>query len=96
MSIKQWMNISTLQFEAAVRVRLNLETLTLIIMPQSVVFFGGLQLRIRVRVSSHTFRTLLMVRVWVWVISGYDVIMKMFTALRIKLPTVMWTFSSTL
>ena len=37
---KQWMKISTLQFEVAVRVRLNIESLTLILKPHPVVFLG--------------------------------------------------------
>ena len=40
---KEWMKISTLQFEVAVRVRPTLETLTLILRPQSAIFSGGLR-----------------------------------------------------
>ena len=47
----EWMEIFTFQFEVAVRVRLNIETLTLIIRPQSAIFLGGLRLLIRVRDS---------------------------------------------
>ena len=36
---------STFQFEVAIRVRLKLETLTLIIKAQSAVFLGGLNLK---------------------------------------------------
>ena len=38
---REWMKIFTLQFEVAVRVRPTLETLTLILRPQSAIFSGG-------------------------------------------------------
>ena len=76
------------QFEVAVRVRPTLETLTLILRPQSAIFSGGLCFRIRVRVSGPTFNTLFMVRVRVRVISGYDVNLNMFRAVRIILQTL--------
>ena len=39
--VKYWMQIFTLHFEVAVRVWLTLETLTLILRPQSAIFFDG-------------------------------------------------------
>ena len=40
----EWVKISTLQFEVAVRVRFNLGTLSLIQNPKSAVFLGGLRI----------------------------------------------------
>ena len=41
-SICEWMKIVTRSFEVAVRVMLNLQTLNLILKPQSAVFLGKL------------------------------------------------------
>ena len=82
------MKKSTLQFEVAVRVRLKLETLSLILKPQSVIFFGVLMYSIRVKVSGPTLHILFMVMVIFRVISGYDVTLDLSTAVRIQLQTV--------
>ena len=37
----KWVKKRTIQFEVAVRVRLKIETLSLILKPQSAVFLGG-------------------------------------------------------
>ena len=65
---------STFPFEVAVRVKTNLETLTLILKPQSTFFLSQ-------------FRTLFMVGVRVRVISGCDVTFNKSTAVPIKLQT---------
>ena len=59
-----------------------LETLTLILWPKSAVFLGVFRHRFRVRVSDSKFRALFMVRVRDRVISGYDVMIDICTALR--------------
>ena len=79
------MKIVTWQSEVAVRLRLNLETLTLILKPQSAVFLGGYLLVIRFRVSGPTYNIFFMVWIRVRVICGYDVILNMSTAVRIQL-----------
>ena len=91
--LHQWVKISTLQLEVAVRVGLNLETLTLILKPQSSVFLGRLKSRIKIGVSGPIFDTIFMVRVRARVISGYDVTLNISTAVRIQLQTVVWKCS---
>ena len=76
---------STFQCEVAVRMKPNLETLTLILNLQSPVFFDINE--IKARVSAPTFRTVFMVRVSFRVIRDCDVIFNMSTAVRIKLQT---------
>ena len=61
----------TFQCEVAVKARLNIESITLIIKTQSAVFLRIP--RIRVRVSRPIFISLFMVRVRTRVISGCDV-----------------------
>ena len=41
--VKEWVKFVIQQFEVAVRVRPTLETLTLILRPQSAIFSGGLK-----------------------------------------------------
>ena len=89
------MKSSTLQFEVAVRVRLNLEILILILKPQSALFLGMLCSRIRVRVLKPMFDFLFMVRVSFRVMSGYEVKLKVSTAVAIQLQSAMWKFSPT-
>ena len=90
------MKISTLQYEAVVRVWLNLEILTLILKKQSAIFLGNRDLRNGVKFSGPIFDTLFMVRVIFRVICCYDVILNMSTAVRIKLQNVVWKFSPTI
>ena len=74
--------------------RLTLETLTLILRPLSD-FPECVNLRIMVKVSGPTFNIFFMVWVRVGVIYGYDVMLKMSTAVRIKLQIEMWQFTPT-
>ena len=53
--------------------RFNLETLTVILKPQSVVFWADYDFRNKFRVSGPTFNTFFMIRVRVKIISGCDV-----------------------
>ena len=70
----------------AVRARLNLETLTLILNPQSAVFLGlfWFQFVINVKTWVSICKTLFMVGVSVWVINGCDITINMSTAVTIK------------
>ena len=81
----------TIQSEVAGRVRLKIEILALILKPQSAVFWGYCECRIRVRVSGPN-NTLFMVRVRFRVISGCGHMLKMSTAVPIKLQSVLSFF----
>ena len=72
--------------------RLKLETLTLILNPQSAVFLADRDYWIRVMVSGPIFNTLFRFRVRVRVIIGYDVTFNISTGVRIKLQIVMCIF----
>ena len=77
------MKIVTWQSEVAVRLRLNLETLTLVLQPQSAFIDGKLNFRVKVGVLWLKFRTLFMVRVKIGAISGCEVLFNMSTAVPI-------------
>ena len=72
--VHKWTKMFNFKFNVAIRVRLNVERLTLILKPQSVVFLGGFSLKSKIRVSVPIFNTLLWVRVKVRVKNGYDFI----------------------
>ena len=93
----EWMKFVVQPFEVAVRVRLKLESLTLIPRPQSAVFFSGLYPTDMVRVSVPTFNTFFMVRVRVRVrvILVYDVIIDTYTGTYTKLQTLVRQISPT-
>ena len=61
-------------FEVAVRLGINLETLSLIPIPQSDVYFGKLHSGIRLRDSGPTFNSIFIFRDRVRLILDYDVI----------------------
>ena len=77
--------VGPFQFTVAVRVRLNLETLTLILKPQSAILLG-VEKKIKVRVWGLILEPFI-VRVTLKVISGCDVPFNMSTAVAIKLQT---------
>ena len=91
----KWVKKRTIQFELAVRVRLNVENISLILKPQSTIFWINYKHQIKIRGFGIIFDTFFMFRVSIRVIKGNDVTLDISPAVRIIPRTVLSFFSST-